>query len=389
MVKTGRRGPRPPADLSGAVRGAGNVARIVYLGAAPNQQILPAVDWAVNTLHKKRFFLVGSDYVFPRAANAIIKDHLKQLGGEVVGEEYIPLGSSNTDAAVAAIVKAKPDMILNTINGDSNITFFRDLRAAGVKPADDADALVQRQRARACAASARPTWPAITPRDTYFQSIDTPENRDFVRRFHDKYPQRAVTDPMETAYVGVKLWAMAVNEAQSLEPKKIRRALLGQRIRRPRRRSPHRFRHAARLPHAADRPDSAGRPIQGHLDRGRAGEAGAVSDQPHGRGLAGVPARPVHRLGQPVGRAPVRYSRAMNPLKWRWLGVPYRAATGASAVPRAGRSPEGRRTDRPVAVLDDRESDRFFGVPLARRGIQPVWLQVQNIGKQAISTPPR
>jgi urea transport system substrate-binding protein len=205
---------------------------IVYLGAAPNQQILPAVEWAVNTLHKKRFFLVGSDYVFPRAAGAIIKDDLKRLGGELVGEQYIPLGSSSTDAAVSAIVKAKPDMILNTINGDSNITFFRDLRAAGIKPAavPTLSFSISEQGLRSLGASALAgDYSAYT----YFQSIDTPENQDFVRRFHEKYPQRAITDPMETAYVGVKLWAMAVNEAQTLEPKKIRRALLTQHVKGP------------------------------------------------------------------------------------------------------------------------------------------------------------
>jgi urea transport system substrate-binding protein len=205
---------------------------IVYLGAAPNQQILPAVEWAINTLHKKRFFLVGSDYVFPRAAHAIIKDDVRRLGGEVVGDEYIPLGSSRVDAAVAAIVKAKPDMILNTINGDSNITFFRDLRAAGVR-SETTPTLsfsVSEQGLRSLGADALAgDYSAYT----YFQSIDTPENKEFIRRFQAKYPQRAITDPMETAYCGVKLWAAAVAEAQSLEPKKIRHALMSQRVNGP------------------------------------------------------------------------------------------------------------------------------------------------------------
>src|SRR5436190_6061483 len=108
---------------------------IAYLGAAPNQQILPALQWSVTSLHKKRFFLVGSDYVFPRAAHAIIKDCLQRLGAELAGEDYLPLGSQEVAAAVSAIARAKPDMILNTINGDSNIAFFRGLRAAGIAPA--------------------------------------------------------------------------------------------------------------------------------------------------------------------------------------------------------------------------------------------------------------
>jgi urea transport system substrate-binding protein len=205
---------------------------IVYLGAAPNQQIIPAVEWAVRDQKKKRFFLIGSDYVFPRAAHAIIKDQLKRLGAQVAGEEFVPLGSQNLEAAVSAIVRAKPDMILNTINGDSNTAFFRLLRAAGVTPAavPTLSFSVGEQELRTLnapdAAGDFAAW-------TYFQSVQTPENAEFVRRFHDKYEWNSVTDPMETAYVGVKLWAAAVNEAQSLEPKKIRRALLSQHLKGP------------------------------------------------------------------------------------------------------------------------------------------------------------
>jgi urea transport system substrate-binding protein len=183
-------------------------------------------------LQKKRFFLIGSDYVFPRAAHAIIKDHLRRAGAQVVGEEYLPLGSQKVEGAVAALARAKPDMILNTINGDSNIAFFRALRGAGITPANtptlsfSIDEQGLRSLSAADLAGDYAAW-------TYFQSVATPENEEFVHRFHEKYPQRSITDPMETAYLGVKLWAMAVNEAQSLEPKKIRRALLNQRLQGP------------------------------------------------------------------------------------------------------------------------------------------------------------
>jgi urea transport system substrate-binding protein len=205
---------------------------IFYVGAAPNQQILPAVEWAVTSLHKKRFFLVGSDYVFPRAAHAIIKDDLRRAGAQVVGEEYLPLGSQKAEAVAGAVARAKPDMILNTINGDSNTAFFRALRAAGVTPASTPTLSfsVGEQELRslnlADLAGDYAAW-------TYFQSVATPENREFVRRFHQKYPERSITDPMETAYLGVKLWALAVNEAQSLDPKKVRRALLNQHLQGP------------------------------------------------------------------------------------------------------------------------------------------------------------
>jgi urea transport system substrate-binding protein len=205
---------------------------IVYLGAAPNQQIVPAIEWAIKDLHKSRFFLVGSDYVFPRAAHAIIKDTLKAAGLTVVGEAFMPLGSHKVDAAIAAVLQAKPDVILNSINGDTNVTFFRALRAAGVK------------------ANATPTISfsigeqglrSLTANDlagdygawTYFQSVATPENDAFVKSFREKYPLDAISDPMETAYVGVKLWAAAVSETRSLDPKKIRREMLNQRLKGP------------------------------------------------------------------------------------------------------------------------------------------------------------
>jgi urea transport system substrate-binding protein len=205
---------------------------VVYLGPAPNQQILPALEWAMTEQKKKRFFLVGSDYVFPRAANQIIRDRLKRAGAQVVGEEYVPLGSPKVEAVVAAVARAKPDMILNTINGDTNVAFFRALRGAGITSADTPTLSfsIGEQGLRGL----NPTHlEGDYAAGTYFESVDTPENADFVRRFHEKYPQRRITDPMETAYVGVKLWAAAVNECQSLSPRAIRRALLSERLQGP------------------------------------------------------------------------------------------------------------------------------------------------------------
>ena len=87
---------------------------IVYNGAAPNQQIIPAIKWCFDNLGK-RFFLVGSDYVFPRTANAIMKDVIAALRGEVLGEEYIPLGSKDVKEIVRKIVRAKPDLAIALI----------------------------------------------------------------------------------------------------------------------------------------------------------------------------------------------------------------------------------------------------------------------------------
>ncbi|HEX2465593.1 MAG TPA: transporter substrate-binding protein [Thermoanaerobaculia bacterium] len=207
---------------------------VIYTGAAPNQQILPAVEWAYTSLGKRRFFLVGSDYVFPHAANAIVRDTLAGLAdAQVVGETYIPFGSTRVQPAIEQIVAAKPDMILNTINGSTNITFFHELRAAGVRSEDTPTlsfSVSEEQLRRLDIDEMVGDYAAWT----YFQSIDTPENHEFLRAFRHRYgQQRVLTDPMEAAYTGVKLWAKAIEEAKSTTPRDIRNAMRNQRLRSP------------------------------------------------------------------------------------------------------------------------------------------------------------
>lgn len=197
---------------------------IVYTGAAPNQQIIPAVKWAFETIGH-RFFIVGSDYVFPRVAGAIIRDHVRALGGEIAGEEYIPLGSDDAGEMVRRIVAAHPDVILNAINGDSNIAFFRELRSAGITP----------DRIPTISFSISENELQGLPRDSvvgdyaawnYFQSIDDPLNRRFIAQLRKQYGPRATTsDPMEAAYFGVHLWAQAVEDAESDSVADVREAI--------------------------------------------------------------------------------------------------------------------------------------------------------------------
>ncbi len=202
---------------------------IVYMGAAPNQQILPAIEWAQTALGKKKFFLVGSDYVFPRSANAIIRDSLKaHPDAEIVGESYLPLGTPYVEKVVAQIVQTQPDMILNTINGDTNISFFRELRANGITPQKIPTlsfSIGESELRNFDLKSMQGDYAAWN----YFQTIDSEDNRKFLEKLKAKYPQRVATDPIESSYVGMKLWAQAVREAGQLEPKLIRRALVTQR----------------------------------------------------------------------------------------------------------------------------------------------------------------
>jgi urea transport system substrate-binding protein len=201
---------------------------IVYCGAAPNQQIIPAVKYCYGFLGKRRFFLVGSDYVFPRTANAIIREELKTMGALVVGEEYLLLGSSDVRQAISKIVGCKPDMILSTINGNSNNSFFHALREAGIGPntVPTLSFSIAEQELRSLNLKEMigdyAAW-------NYFQSVDRPQNREFVRRFQARYgSQRVVTDPMEAGYFSVYLWAQAVESAGRDEPRAIRKAVKNQ-----------------------------------------------------------------------------------------------------------------------------------------------------------------
>ena len=199
---------------------------IVYTGAAPNQQIVPAVKWAMDHLGD-RFFLVGSDYVFPRAAHAIMRDQITSLRGDIAGEDYILLGSTEVDKVVDSILSTQPDVILNTLNGDSNVAFFETLRARGVTPEDIptisfsiAEVELQAMGSEAFVGDFA-AW-------NYFQSLDDTANRAFVAAFRDAHgPERVVTDPMEAGFIGVQLWAAAANLAGDPAPVAVRSALPG------------------------------------------------------------------------------------------------------------------------------------------------------------------
>ena len=199
---------------------------IVYTGAAPNQQVIPAVIWAHQTLGNK-FFLVGSDYVFPRSANEIIKHQIDILDGEVVGEEYKLLGEKNFDNVIEKISKANPDVIINTINGDSNVYFFKALRYAGITSdkiptlsfsiAEDEIRHIGPEYVKGDFAS----W-------NYFQSLDNESNKNFVTNFKNEYGQERVTDdPMEAAYNGIFLYAKAVEKAESTNLHNVRNTIKG------------------------------------------------------------------------------------------------------------------------------------------------------------------
>ncbi len=199
---------------------------ILYTGAVPNQQIIPMVTWALQ--HQgSRVYLIGSDYVFPRVANQIVKKLLLAQGGQLLAERYVPLGEKNLDAVVREIAKLHPDFVVNTLNGDSNLHFFRAMQKAGifaenipVFSTSIAEAELQAMGPELLSGHYA-AW-------NYFQSIASAENRDFIKRFRQRFGgQRVLDDPMEAAYMGVQLWVNALRSAGTLEMATVK-TVLGQ-----------------------------------------------------------------------------------------------------------------------------------------------------------------
>jgi urea transport system substrate-binding protein len=202
---------------------------IVYVGGAPNQQIQPTARFAFADLHKRKFFLVGSDYVYSHAANEILKDILEKLGAAVVGTAYESLGGSEFGPIIKQIKESGADIVMNTIDGSSNTDFFQAMRRAGIKPnkipimwlsvgEEDLASLSQSELVG--------DYISLP----YFRSIQSPTNEAFLERFRDKYPTRRPDDASESAYSAVYLWKQAVEQAKSIDPPRIREAIRGQRF---------------------------------------------------------------------------------------------------------------------------------------------------------------
>ena len=189
---------------------------IIYTGAAPNQQIIPMVLWALQ--HKgKRFYLIGSDYIFPRTANLMAKDVLQAQGGILLGERYVPLGASNMAQTVQEIAALRPDFVLNTLNGDSNVHFFKALHEAGITSSGTPVFSTSIAESGLAAIGAELTAGHYAAWN-YFQSLDNPGNREFVLHFKQRFGQhRVLDDPMEASYIGVKLWVEALRNQRSAD----------------------------------------------------------------------------------------------------------------------------------------------------------------------------
>ena len=199
-------------------------SNIVYTGAAPNQQIAPAIDYLLDQGYKK-FFLLGSDYVFPRTANMIINAQLEAKGAEAVGEEYADMDQTDFAAIISKIEAAKPDVIINTLNGTGNVSFFKQMSEKNYTSSDYMTmsfSIAEEEVATIGADILKGhmvSW-------NYYQTTDTEKNKEFVKAYKDAYGENRVTsDPAEAAYDAVYLWKAACEKADSFEPEDVIKAV--------------------------------------------------------------------------------------------------------------------------------------------------------------------
>jgi urea transport system substrate-binding protein len=197
---------------------------IFYTGAEPTQQIIPGVEYLVNELGAESIYLLGSDYVFPRTANLIIKAQLEALGVTMAGEEYVPLGGTEFSTIISKIQEAQPDAIFNTLNGDSNVAFFKQFKDAGftAESLPVMSVSVAEEEVRGIGpenvAGHYTAW-------NYYQTTETPENEAFVAAYKAAYgDERVTSDPAEAGYFGVYLWKAMVEKAGSTAVDDVRAA---------------------------------------------------------------------------------------------------------------------------------------------------------------------
>jgi len=201
-------------------------SNIVYTGAAPNQQIVPAIDYLIEQGYKN-FFLLGSDYVFPRTANMIINAQCKAKNVTVVGEEYAQMDQTDFSSIISKIEAAKPDVIINTLNGTGNLSFFKQMNEKNYTAEDymTMSFSIAEEEVKTIGADILKnhmvSW-------NYYMTTDTPENTKFVQAYKDAYgAERVTSDPAEAAYDAVYLWKAAVEKAGSFDAAEVIKAVEG------------------------------------------------------------------------------------------------------------------------------------------------------------------
>jgi urea transport system substrate-binding protein len=207
---------------------------VFYTGAAPNQQAIPAVDYLEKEEKVQRWVLAGTDYVYPRTTNKILEAYLKSKGvkPEDIMINYTPFGHSDWQTIVADIKKfgsaGKKTAIVSTINGDANVPFYKELGNQGIKAKDIPSVAFSVGEEELAGIDTKPLLGHLAAWN-YFQSIDTPINKDFIAKWKTfiKNDKRVTNDPMEAHVIGFAMWVEAVKKAGSTDPDKVIDAIVG------------------------------------------------------------------------------------------------------------------------------------------------------------------
>ncbi|MES2710304.1 MAG: urea ABC transporter substrate-binding protein [Pseudomonadota bacterium] len=212
---------------------------IFYTGAAPNQQAIPAVEYLLGADggSAKRIALLGTDYVYPRTTNRILRGYLNSKGitDADIMEEYTPFGHSDWQGIVARVKRfaseGKKTAIVSTINGDANVPFYRELGNQGIKAEDIPSVAFSVGEEELAGIDARPLVGHLAAWN-YFMSVQSPVNTAFKAQFaaYIRNPRRVTNDPMEATYTGFKMWAQAVTQARTTAVDAVRTAMIGQKV---------------------------------------------------------------------------------------------------------------------------------------------------------------
>ncbi|MCU6667206.1 urea ABC transporter substrate-binding protein [Enterobacteriaceae bacterium H4N4] len=215
---------------------------VFYTGAAPNQQAIPAVEYMMSEDggSAKRFFLLGTDYVYPRTTNKILRAflHAKGVQDKDIEEVYTPFGYSDYQTIVSNIKKFSAGgktAVISTINGDSNVPFYKELANQGIKATDVPVIAFSVGEEELRGIDTKPLVGHLAAWN-YFESVTNPVNTKFVADYRayakaHKLPNAdsvVTNDPMEATYVGIHMWAQAVEKAGTTDVDKVRAAMAGQ-----------------------------------------------------------------------------------------------------------------------------------------------------------------
>lgn len=195
---------------------------VFYTGQEATQQILSALDWLAKEKGAKTFYLVGSDYIWPRTSMKIARKHIENvLHGEVVGEEYYPLGGTQFGSLTNKIKLKKPDVVFAAVVGGSNVAFYKQLKAAGITSAKQTLLTLSVTEDEMLGIGGE-NMAGFYSSMKYFQTLDNDNNKKFVEAFKAKYGKDAVIgDVTQAAYLGPWLWKMAVEKAGSFDVDKV------------------------------------------------------------------------------------------------------------------------------------------------------------------------